>query len=394
MRVLGVLAAWSVLAVLATMCFALGGSIGYRRGVRDTLAQLRERRAGKAGCRPLPANHLHRRSSGQARPGAPARRARWRVGPSVPVHGVTPLAALRSGRWTSAALAGLAAFLLVGVPGTAVGATTAQPGDSLWRVKLGLEQVRLALATGPERDARVHVDLAAVRLGELSGLVGADARLDLVDQVTDGLADHATAASEQLPRVAAAARSELRQRIQAVTSRQVAVMGALVESDCDGSPGPDCMALRKTLEETVALSTATATVAVATPVPADDVARNPESAPTSAAQADEAAGAAPVAETSGEPAAAAGATASSSPDEAAPPKDTSAGDEAEAKPTPASTPSPTPAKTPKPSSSPSPTPTPAPPQPADPDPPQAGSGTATAGGQPRADEDASAEAQP
>lgn len=254
MRVLGLLAAWGVLAVLATMCFALGGSIGYRRGVRDTLAQVRDRRVGKSGCRPLPANHMRRRSSGHARPGARARRSRWRVpamsprrrrsripvDPRITVLGAT-----------------IAAVLLLGVPATAVGATTAQPGESLYPVKRGMEQVRLALSVGPERDAKVHIDLAATRLAELTALVGRDASSAVIADVSQDLEKHAAAASATLDGASDTPdRSRLQQQLSAVASQQVEVMDVAVEGCADADP--ECETLEQTRDETVALDDTTA----------------------------------------------------------------------------------------------------------------------------------------
>src|ERR671918_925406 len=106
MRVLGVLAAWTVLAVLATLCFAVGGSIGYRRGVQDAVRQLRERRSGKTGCRPQPrAHHRYRpitRSS--LRSTADPSRARTR-GLASSAHGGSPRTRTFAGvQWSPAVI--------------------------------------------------------------------------------------------------------------------------------------------------------------------------------------------------------------------------------------------------------------------------------------------------
>lgn len=256
MRVLGVLAAWGVLAVLATMCFALGASLGYRRGVRDTLAQLRDRRTGAAGCRPLPANHLRRRTSGHARPGARARRARWR-----PRHAGAPVAGptravlpARSNPRVAVLAASVAAVLLVGVPGAAVGATTAQPGESLYTVRRGLEDVRVALARG-EDGTEVHVELAAARLTDLQGLVGdADVKPEVIADVSSDLGSHATAASRRLKVVEDDThRSALGQKLRDVVGKQVEVIDDIVNGDCADDVEGDCAALNETREHTVTL---------------------------------------------------------------------------------------------------------------------------------------------
>ncbi len=286
MRVLGVLAAWGVLAVLATMCFALGGSIGYRRGVRDTLAQIRERRAGKAGCRPLPANHLRRRSSGHLRPGARARRARWRTGPgSTPVvtAGATSTtgstwSVLTANRLTAGVAACLAGLLLIGVPVTAVGASTAGPEDRMYGAKLALEQLRLAAAFGPERDAKAHLDLAQARLAELSLLDASDAGPEVIHRVVDEVEAHydavnARAAEIDEPEV----REALERDIAVVVDGQKAAVDTMVAATgCEQRTDGACAALAQVQEETVALQVDSA--ATAGTVATADVATTAEAA--------------------------------------------------------------------------------------------------------------------
>ena len=265
MRVLGVLAAWGVLAVLATMCFALGGSIGYRRGVRDTVAQIRERRAGKAGCRPLPANHLRRRSSGHLRPGARARRARWRTGPSsapVAVAGASTAtgsawSVLTSSRTTSAVAACIAGLLLIGVPVTAVGASTAGPEDRMYGAKLALEQVRLAAAMSPERKAQAHVDLARARLTELSLLDAGDAEPEVIHRVVDEVEVHYDAVKERTAQIdEPVVRETLARDIAAVASSQAAVVDTMVAATgCEERTDGHCEELAQTQRETAALQT-------------------------------------------------------------------------------------------------------------------------------------------
>jgi hypothetical protein len=272
LRVVAILAVWAVVAVLATLFFALGGSLGYRRGVKDTLEQVRQRRTGKKGCRPMPANHLRRRTSGHARPGAKARRARWYPGPVTTAH-ATPVGSRRRDPKITLAVSTLAAVLLLAVPGTAIGATTAQPGEPLWRLKIGLERARVTLASGGAQGAEVHVDLASVRLAELHGLVAHDLSAGVVAEVSDDLRGHVTAATDALGEVTDPAhRVALQRRLELVTARQVDVMNVLVgTSDCTGGPRAateDCAALEETRDTTVALHRATdAAVSLAEPVP-------------------------------------------------------------------------------------------------------------------------------
>ena len=231
MRVLGVLAAWGVLAVLATLCFAVGGSIGYRRGVQDAVRQLRERRSGKTGCRPLPLPH-HRRRPITRIHASPMRTAQIRAAAPPAIH---RLRAQFSRSNLSPALAGaMAMVLLLAVPGVAVGATTAQPGETLWPVKRGMERARLVMATGPDSDMQVHVELASRRLNELNLLL---------------------ATGEADPQVA--------ERVEQVVHRQVIAIGVLLDVDCTEQASDNCVALGDTLVAADQLREETMTVAMA-----------------------------------------------------------------------------------------------------------------------------------
>jgi hypothetical protein len=247
MRVLGVLAAWGVLAVLATLCFAVGGSIGYRRGVQDAVRQLRERRSGKTGCRPLPLPH-HRRRPITRMHASPMRTAQVRAAAPPAIH---RLRAQFSRSNLSPLLAGaMAMVVLLTVPGVAVGATTAQPGETLWPVKRGMERARLAMATGPDSDMQIHVELASRRLNELNLLLatgGADPQV--VDEVITDLRGHTEAASEQLHEVEPAARRHVAERVEQVVHRQVIAIRVLLNVDCTEQVSDDqCVALGDTRE--------------------------------------------------------------------------------------------------------------------------------------------------
>src|SRR5919106_4352003 len=192
MRVLGVLAAWTVLAVLATLCFAVGGSIGYRRGVQDAVRQLRERRNGKTGCRPQPlAHHRYRPITRPSLRSAddPLRARARRLASSA--YGGRLRTRMSAGvQWSPAAIGAAVAVCVLAVPGVALGASMAQPGERLWEVKRGWEGVRLAMAPGADDEVEVHVDLAARRLSELNQLLGmGQARPQVVSVVIQGLHD-------------------------------------------------------------------------------------------------------------------------------------------------------------------------------------------------------------
>jgi len=274
MRVLGVLAAWGVLAVLATLCFAVGGSIGYRRGVQDAVRQLRERRSGKTGCRPLPLPH-HRRRPITRIHASPARSAHARAAAPPAVHRLRAHLARPN---LSPALAGaMAAVFLFALPGVALGASAAQPGDNLWPVKRGIERARLAMATSPDGDMQIHVDLASRRVNELNQLLTSDdADPDLVDAVIGDLRKHTEAASERLHEVDVAQRQQVAERVEEVVHRQVMAIDVLLDIDCtDAVQGTEaaqdtvaaqdntCVALGDTREVADQFHQATVTVAMA-----------------------------------------------------------------------------------------------------------------------------------
>lgn len=147
----------------------------------------------------------------------------------------------------------VAAILLIGVPGTAIGATTAQPGESLYTVRRNLERVRVALARGPASDTEVHVELAAARLTDLRGLVGPDVAPEVVADVSSNLNEHATAATDHLARVENDLhQGELGRKLKRVVDDQVEVMHALA-LDCGASDERDCAALNGAKNASVAL---------------------------------------------------------------------------------------------------------------------------------------------
>jgi Domain of unknown function (DUF5667) len=266
MRVLGVLAAWGVLAVLATLCFAVGGSIGYRRGVQDAVRQLRERRSGKTGCRPMPLPHHRHRPVTRIRLRSATSALRAAAARTTPAaQGTGPRMRMIAGVPVSPAVIGAAvAACLLAVPGVAVGATAAQPGEALWNVKRGMEQARLMLAIGPDRDAVIHVDLAARRLSELNQLLstgGADP--ETVDMVIAGLRDHTESATDQLMAVAATDRGAVVERLGDLVDRQVAIIDLLLGVDCADSADQQCVALTDTREATVKLQRTAVAIAIA-----------------------------------------------------------------------------------------------------------------------------------
>ncbi len=106
----------------------------------------------------------------QAVPEQRSRRARG-------AHRATPLGKLRPRSRLAKGLT--AGGLTVGVAagafgGVAVASSDALPGDSLYGLKRGIEDVRLGLADGSDERGRVHLDHASTRLGEARRLMERD----------------------------------------------------------------------------------------------------------------------------------------------------------------------------------------------------------------------------
>jgi hypothetical protein len=272
MRVLGVLAAWGVLAVLATLCFAVGGSIGYRRGVQDAVRQLRERRSGKAGCRPVPLSHHRRRPIPRVGQRSTADPSRGVPSPAFAAYS-SRLRQAADIHWSPALISAVVAVCVLVVPGVAIGATTAQPGERLWHVKRGLERTRLALTWGTDAEVAAHVDLAGRRLGELNQVLSTG-RVDpqVVDSVIDGLRGHTEAATAGLKDVGQADRAALVERLDGLVDRQVAVIDVLIGVDCADRADQQCVALAGAGEASAELQRTTTAIALAENVPTDDAA--------------------------------------------------------------------------------------------------------------------------
>ncbi|MFD7701923.1 DUF5667 domain-containing protein [Streptomyces caelestis] len=92
-------------------------------------------------------------------------------------HRATPLGRLRprsrlaKGLTASGLTVGVAAGALGGV---AVASSDALPGDSLYGIKRGIEDVKLGLADGNDERGRVYLDHASTRLGEARRLMERD----------------------------------------------------------------------------------------------------------------------------------------------------------------------------------------------------------------------------
>lgn len=83
------------------------------------------------------------------------------------IHRLGQRLGARRARARQTVLAGILSLALLSVSGVAVAASgSAVPGDTLYSVKRGVEQVHLMLTLGSADDARLHLEFARVRLEE------------------------------------------------------------------------------------------------------------------------------------------------------------------------------------------------------------------------------------
>ena len=293
------LVAFLALSVLATVIFALGASIGYRNGVDDVSPRPEERfvpsRLGiRADALASRRNRMVRRSWH----GAPAglgqtsghRRALARTNPprapyapdfGRPVPGPLerptqrqtspPPAGSRASlpsRGASRVAAALLATALVVAPTSVALASNSAPGGALWHAKRSSERIRLVLAQEPESQVRLHLQFAARRVSELTELMIDNAEPQVVNAVSEDLAQHVSAAAEGVqkferarPETAALASESARH-----LSRHVTVLADLADIQCDdGSVASDHCS---ELEQTVATSSDAVAAVRREPAPA------------------------------------------------------------------------------------------------------------------------------
>lgn len=103
----------------------------------------------------------------QAVPGQRARRARG-AHRATPLGRLRPRSRLAKGLTAGGLTIGVAAGALGGV---AAASSDALPGDSLYGLKRGIEDVKLGLADGSDERGRVYLDHASTRLGEARRLM-------------------------------------------------------------------------------------------------------------------------------------------------------------------------------------------------------------------------------
>ncbi len=128
-----------------------------------------------------------------------------------------------------------ASLVIVGASaGVAAAADNALPGEALYPVKRGTEQVGTALRVGEAREGRALLDQAATRLDEAEALVERDADPRLV---TGALRDFRVAAADGSERLFSAFRAEQRSTdVESVRGFAAAQMSALTELSDGADP--------------------------------------------------------------------------------------------------------------------------------------------------------------
>jgi diguanylate cyclase (GGDEF)-like protein len=132
--------------------------------------------------------------------------------------------------------AGVALLVLALVlgPTAIVLAENSAPGDSLYSLKLGVEELRLLANVDPASEVQLHLEFATKRSWELGPLF-AERRLGLVGRVTDNLRRHTASSIAGLDEVPETSRGEaLRDHVESVLSRQVDSLADLFEGSCGG----------------------------------------------------------------------------------------------------------------------------------------------------------------
>jgi diguanylate cyclase (GGDEF)-like protein len=131
-----------------------------------------------------------------------------------------------------AGVALLVLALLLG-PTAVVFAENSAPGDTLYSLKLRVEEARLLANRDPAREVQLHLEFATKRLWELRPLF-AEERLGFVGKVTENLRRHTASSVAGLDEVRGTIRGEaLRTQVETVLSRQVESLADLFEGSCE-----------------------------------------------------------------------------------------------------------------------------------------------------------------
>jgi Domain of unknown function (DUF5667) len=111
-------------------------------------------------------------------------------------------------------------------------AENSAPGDTLYSLKLGVEEARLLANGDPAQEVQLHLEFATKRLWELRPLF-AEERLGFVGKVTENLRRHTASTLAGLDEVRGTIRGEaLRNQVETVLSRQVESLADLFEGSC------------------------------------------------------------------------------------------------------------------------------------------------------------------
>jgi hypothetical protein len=125
----------------------------------------------------------------------------------------------------------LVVFLFVATSGVALASQSSLPGDTLYPVKIGLENVAVAVTPSLSGDARLHIRYADRRLNEIQGLV-LESRYQYIASTVDNFEKHVDAVVTILDRLAVENPQQtkvLAQEFTQVITRQSAVMASLSE---------------------------------------------------------------------------------------------------------------------------------------------------------------------
>lgn len=151
----------------------------------------------------------------------------------------TPRPAPWARRLAWAALALLLALLLS--TGTAWAAQDSLPGELLYPVKRATEQARLSLTRRPEARSNLLISLAERRLDEVAQLCPEG---DCPQDLLDSLAAQTSAAQAEIERIPQGERTQLLEKIVALTERQQDVLTQVLEK----APAPARPGLERALE--------------------------------------------------------------------------------------------------------------------------------------------------
>jgi hypothetical protein len=123
----------------------------------------------------------------------------------------------------------LVVFLFAATSGVALASQSSLPGDTLYPVKIGLENVAVAITPSLSGAARLHIRYADRRMNEIQGLV-LESRYQYIASTVDNFEKHVDAVVSILDRLAVKNPQQtkiLAQEFTQVITRQSAVMASL-----------------------------------------------------------------------------------------------------------------------------------------------------------------------